>query len=418
MKRSTMWLRAWLACAAGLIACGENLIVDPSFDLWCGKRLCAPWQVSGQVSRVSTWHRHDYAVSLADDSSLTQLSEAAAVSCIELELITDVSASANVWLELDFNDDGSAEYRQPIPESHWAKLRYLVGTPRFYDGVRFTLRKLGNGRAVLAQIKAMQGSGCDEAALPDVGRPNGIRCDADSQCMSGSCGPAPGTLALFEIGVDPEAQRKEVCGDCSSRHPCEDGERCNGSGGEHGPYLSCVTDPPAETGAWCVEDAGCAGSTCTLPLLFGHGTCAACASDAECAGDQLCGMIDAELGVARACVAAGADALGELCAADAECQSGVCCNSVCSECCTIGAACSNGSACGPLHPSPVVMQTALCDVGERTRTEGQPCTVDSDCESEDCAQAPPECAMCDSGDCDPGRLRDCVLLRQPVGTCR
>ena len=52
--------RRGLACLALLVACGDNLIKDPSFDLWCGDVLCKPWEVSGHVARVGTWHDRDY----------------------------------------------------------------------------------------------------------------------------------------------------------------------------------------------------------------------------------------------------------------------------------------------------------------------------------------------------------------------
>lgn len=91
-------------CIAGLVSCGRSLIEDPSFDLWCGDVLCQPWESTGSIRRVKTWHVRDFGVSLADDSSLTQLSTQARVSCVHFEVIADVTASANVRLELDFND--------------------------------------------------------------------------------------------------------------------------------------------------------------------------------------------------------------------------------------------------------------------------------------------------------------------------
>jgi hypothetical protein len=228
-------------------ACGDNLIADPSFDLWCGAELCAPWETTGHVTRIKTWHERDYGVSLDDASSLSQVSSKDPVRCIEFDVIADVSASAEVWLEMDFRDDGTVDYRQLIPESHWASLRYLVKGPTWYDQVRFSLKKEGHGRAVLAQIRATPGDDCGNSpALPLDDRPSGAACESDDQCTSGVCGMTSADFALFGFS--------HACGECSDALPCADGLVCGSMNTDKGtPYAACVS-PVRDAG--CDDDAG------------------------------------------------------------------------------------------------------------------------------------------------------------------
>jgi hypothetical protein len=247
-RRSHRRLALGFAALGMFAACGDNLIADPSFDLWCGAALCSPWETTGHVTRVKTWHQRDFGASLDDASSLSQVSTKDPVSCIEFEVIADVSASAAVWLEMDFRDDGSVDYRQLIPESHWASLRYLVKTPTWYDQVRFTLKKEGHGRAVLAQIRATPGDDCgDGAPLPLNDRPSGARCESDDECTSGICGPTSGALLLFGTS--------HTCGECSDAVPCADGLVCGSvtPSEKDASYAACVS-PLRDAG--CDDDAG------------------------------------------------------------------------------------------------------------------------------------------------------------------
>src|SRR5262249_16806927 len=119
MTKSKPRTRRALLCLVLLAACGDNLIRDPSFDLWCRDLACKQWEVTGHITRVGPWHDRDYGVSLSDGAVISQLSQNDPVSCIEFEVIADVAASAQVQIEMDFLDDGMTEYSQPVPESHW-----------------------------------------------------------------------------------------------------------------------------------------------------------------------------------------------------------------------------------------------------------------------------------------------------------
>jgi hypothetical protein len=55
-----------LAVVGAFVACRDELISDPSFDVWCGNKLCSPWEATGDVSRVKTWHEKDFGIELGD----------------------------------------------------------------------------------------------------------------------------------------------------------------------------------------------------------------------------------------------------------------------------------------------------------------------------------------------------------------
>jgi hypothetical protein len=179
------------------------------------------------------------------------------VNCIEFEVIADVDAKVGVDLEMDFRDDGTSEYKQHIPESHWAKLRFLVRAPTWYDGVRFILRKTGKGRAVLAQIQASSGSGCAGEPLTLADRPLGAACEVPEQCATGVCG---------EASVDPDGGwGKLKCGECTNDDPCSDGAVCGFGLSEVGTYARCTPTGSSPSGTSCVTDAECASGLCEPP---------------------------------------------------------------------------------------------------------------------------------------------------------
>jgi hypothetical protein len=335
--------RVLIALFVIVAACGDNLIRDPSFDLWCGQNLCAPWQADGGVTRVGTWHKNDYGVALEDGASLSQLSDHAPVKCIEFSIIADVDARAGVQVEMDFQDDGTAEYEELVPESHWATLRYLVNAPSWYHDVRFIVRKLGTGHAVLAQIKATSSDDCEKIpAVELLDRPSGAACESAEQCTSGSC-------------------------------------------------------------------------TQALPLE--HASCAQCERDTDCEAAELCGVQVFAAGVARACHAPSERVLGAACAADAECASGVCCDGQCSECCD-NVPCMDGKSCAA-HEEFLTVQPELCAPGAKDRAVGEACTDDSDCGSDDCQVAKPECYVrCEDESCGGPADLDCGFLRRLAGACR
>ena len=404
--RRTRW---GLAVLAVFVACGESLIEDPSFDLWCGDMLCKPWQVEGTISKVQTWHRSDFGVSLMDGAVISQLSKKHSVSCIEFEVIADVDAASEVKLEMDFDDNGSSEYQQLIPESHWAKLRFLVTPPHWYDRLRFILRKTGRGRAVLAQIKATSSDDCDGPPLPATDRPNGAECSSAGECASGVC------QSLERNGA------ARSCGECSESSDCAADAVCGLARSDYGPYRACVPPGETEVGARCFDAAECQSGLCTRALGLASTSCAECERDDECAEGQVCGISVNERGPARVCRPLHTRGLGELCAVDAECESEVCGLSGCAEC-SLTHPCANQGECSSLIsniPGQWFAGAAqLCDARSHARQAGEPCNHDEDCASDACDLPAPICYLCDGDNCQDMNTATCGQLRRLAGVCR
>jgi hypothetical protein len=151
-----------LSLSAWLVGCETSLLDDPSFDRWCGEQLC-DWDVEvGQIERVGSWHKRDYAVSFLEaPTRISQLSRLfVANSCLRFDLIADVDASARMVLRVDYNDDGIAEEEQYVNEADWQTTSFVIHTPRSFGKVRFSFEKQGEGRAVLAQMWVDTDSSC------------------------------------------------------------------------------------------------------------------------------------------------------------------------------------------------------------------------------------------------------------------
>jgi hypothetical protein len=408
--RRILWGVA-LACAA--FACGDRLIRDPSFELWCGKKLCAPWESHGKVTRVGTWHRHDYGVELADGAEISQLVNHAPVKCIEFELIADVSAEAEVQLELDFMDDGHVEHAEPIAESHWARLHFLVRAPSWYDGVRFTVRKQGHGHAVLAQLAASASSDCSGEPIVLDDLLGGAHCENDDQCASGLCDAIPQRTML---DGEPPPDPALVCSGCSVDDECGGNQVCGVLESQWGPYRDCVGAGSTELGAFCEDASQCASGLCLHGLAFHNATCAGCEHDTDCDAGELCGLEVMSGGATRVCEAESALALGELCGENAQCASGVCCFGACSECCGEWLPCEDGSACGSTQIF-AASATQLCGVGD-PREAGAACGSSIDCESGRCDQPALQCLL--EGNAKSSDLFEavCRVAQQIAGVCR
>jgi hypothetical protein len=312
--------------------CEEPLVQDSGFDLWCGDTLCA-WQVdAGSVAKIPTWNERDYGVALlGDPAALSQLLRFSSedVSCIHLDLLADIDDSANVVLALDFDDDGSVEHAETVPSGAWTPISYHVVPPTYFHSVRISIRKVGGGRAELAQIRAAKASDCaGPPPLGELGRPVGATCEVAAQCGGGLClARAPAE----ELVPDPTTVRM-ACGGCAGDGDCA------------------------------------AGSVCGL------------------------GFSQDFFEPFPACAPTAAALLGERCVADAECASGACCAGVCSTCCSGGGgpACGAGDLCRARaqNAQGKPLRTAWqCAPGEGRAAAGEPCLADADCAGGSCAGA-------------------------------
>lgn len=135
--------------------CYENDVIDDAgFQIWCGETLCA-WRLEeGEIRRVPTWHEHDYAVELVGSPvRLSQAAEYGASSCVRIELIADVEQGAGVSVAIDRDGDGEVDWSAPVNRSGFRSMSWDVRPGSSADAV-FYLRKVGEGRAVVAQLRA------------------------------------------------------------------------------------------------------------------------------------------------------------------------------------------------------------------------------------------------------------------------
>ena len=322
--RTSIVAVAYLALS-GYSAC-DPIIENNGFDLWCGEKLCSWETETGTIARAPTWNPNDIAVDLVGGSvAISQLShiDQGDVACMRFDLVAKVDETAAVTIELDFFDDGTVDWSKQIPTSDWAPLSYLITMPREYQGVRFRIKKLGSGRALVAQLQA--------------------------ESASGKCIAAP-------VELDP----RRLGAACSNGDECQSG-MCNGAG------------------------------------IFSTGTCSECATNDDCATDEVCGVETPEgagfLDVYRGCGPAARRVLGERCALDAECVTGLCGEHLLCGTCTNAGDCRPGQTCTrPPTPGNPNFQGAWdlalqCSPGEAMGQTGDVCLNNTDCASSQCSQS-------------------------------
>jgi hypothetical protein len=194
--------KAWLLLLTPALLgakCGESIIKDPNFDLWCGETLCN-WQVEqGQIARASTWHERDYGVDLIGET--VQLSQRGEFgddrpSCLSYDLLANIDGKAEVQLEMDFDADGTIEFTQVLPLGAWQTLSYKAPAPTWYRAIKFSIRKHGEGHATLARIRVGADIDCQGPAPSTVNRPSGAPCEMSAQCTGGVCDTAGSDAAV------------------------------------------------------------------------------------------------------------------------------------------------------------------------------------------------------------------------------
>jgi hypothetical protein len=269
--------------------CGGHVLLDPGFDLWCGDQLCA-WKVErGDAKRVATWHEGDSGVELVGmDSAIEQLSpvNSGDGTCIKFDLVANVEDTAEVYLNVDIQSDGTLEMHERLPTSNWKPLTFEIYVSGLYDGIRFELTKRGSGKAVLANIEAnLDGSNCvGLTPLDPSPRKNGSRCAIGTDCASGLCIGGQGPLASHtHLGL--------VCAGCDPRNPssCGVGQACSVGDAPvpvTAPPMQCEPKASRELGEMCIADADCASNICFTNGEIG--TCSTCRSSADCTSGGTC----------------------------------------------------------------------------------------------------------------------------------
>jgi hypothetical protein len=313
--------------------CEKPLVKDSGFDLWCGDVLC-DWQVvpgTGSVAKVPTWNQHDYGVDLQGSLvTLTQLlpSTSDQVSCLHFNLLVDITDPVNVTLDLDFNDDGSVEQRETLSFGSWTPIEFRISAPTYFQSLRVSITKHGDGHAVLAQIRASSASDCTDPPLSTLNRPLGATCESVAECAQGSCLPR----ALAEQLLPDASKTRMACEACAGEADCGAGTVC--------------------------------GLGWNSLLLDGFASC----------------------------TAAGSRVLGDRCLAAAECTTGICCGGVCSSCCTdLGAGCPVGTTCAErARDNKLPLRSAWqCSPGGQAGVANTPCLGNADCVSDACVGGAP-----------------------------
>ena len=194
-----------------------------------------------------------------------------------------------------------------------------------------------------------------------------------------------------------------------------------------GPVLD---QPIAPLGASCwgdgeleLADEACESETCAVagPLAA---VCSDCGDAADCADGQVCGVetrVESFLTPYRTCVPEASRGLGERCAGDDECATGVCCEWTCSDCCAADdRACPDGADCVPGDEDGWIGPPSQCDPGGGTRASGAACLADADCASGRCAGGDPlKVCRADGRLCDdhPDCPNDGSQVENDFGTC-
>ncbi len=328
------------ATQLGATDCGE-VIRDPGFDLWCGDSLCTWKLLRGDIERVGTWNAGDSGVSFVGaDTAIQQIAPVTSLDgdCIEFTLIANVATTAEVFLDIDVEADGTVERSERIPTAHYKPISILIALATPYDGIRFELRKQGTGETVLANIGAHVVDQCTGLTPIDPGpRPVGASCAHNSDCASNLCVASPTQPGLGTLlgtacaGCDPTG----------TSSGCDAGEAC-GITGALQPTLAegvaCVAEASHELGEACLSGAECASGICNADLR-----CSACATGADCGGDACGPSFQGGPDVCRP--GAGTGATGDACATDADCT-GTCDGAVRKEC-------RDHRACGSPADCPV-----------------------------------------------------------------
>lgn len=390
----------------GLMACGpDEAIRDPSFQLWCGDQLCE-WELeSGGIERTSTWHERELGIRFAErDTAISQKLDIDAGACLLFRLLADVSPGADLRLEFDVLDDGSVDQSQRITLRRFQAAEFLELVPAWTDQVRIRLTARGGSiRIAQVRVRSIARPECGSRAPIQVSdRPLGAGCSEGSECSSGLCS-------------------RSVCTSCANDAGCEEGQICNrvlaDEGSSLSSYQACVGLGSVAQGEACTRSEACARGVCAL------GRCA-CDENTECPDGGICGTNEDGR---RACEPPGQEGFGELCAIDAECREGICCQGTCSLCCS-NDACERGqclSASGrTLEEGRVLVPLPYrCGALQGLAEPGEACFVDEDCSGEGMCTGEDPRGVCVFGnepcseDAQCGNFNACVPLGFIDGVC-
>jgi hypothetical protein len=321
--------------ALALLGCGDDVLSDPSFDRWCGERLC-DWQTDeGAIARAPSWHAKDYAVELVDaPTQLSQRSDTNA-QCFVVKMIADVDPASETELQVDFNDDGRVDYERALPRTAWKLAQFPITAPANYLGARFILRKKRPGRALVAQLRVESAAGCSGPAVLLRDAKLGALCSRDEECASGTCFDR----RCAECSLSAPCEKGQycvahTCSDCADDGDCGDGERCVWLGASVADGRACVASDASlgkDLFAPCERDDECASGACEA----GVGALSLCGQSCgpfpfipPCGEGEVCRTLTAP-GITASMLCAPPAELGARCNTADECASRACCENRC-----------------------------------------------------------------------------------------
>ncbi len=350
LKRATQGLLV-LAAAPMLMGseCEQPLVKDSGFDVWCGDTLC-DWQVdAGSVAKVPTWNANDYGVGLGGDPAAISQSlpyTSDDVTCLHFDLLANIDESATVTLTMDY-DNGAVQSTETISSGVWTPLSYHLTTPTYFQSLRISIRKTGSGNAQLAHIQASKASDC--SGTPPVGTPASRPAGATCE-MTGQCAVGQCQVRPTNAELFPDNTTRSVCASCETSADCAAGEICGlaWSSAFLEPYPSCIAPPALVLGSHCLVDGECASGICC------QGVCSTCCTtdDAACATCAARAKTPDGKPIRTAWQCApdgGSGAAGTACLANDDCASGSCAGGGMLKVCADGRRCSSDADC-PIGP--------------------------------------------------------------------
>jgi hypothetical protein len=211
LSRAALLAAAAVSLAALGADCEGNVVQDPTFRDWCGNGLCAWTLDSGRIQRVPTWNAADFGVSFLDQGTqISQKTQEDQAKCLLFKTVADIDPSAQMFLLVDFDNDGTTDFQVQLGATYWHKVEQEISAPPVYRGITFRVKKEGSGTAVLAEMQVLSTTGCTPApplVLPP--QPLGGPCAKSSDCQSGM--------------VCTSAHQ---CAQCDPTTPCPDGVAC------------------------------------------------------------------------------------------------------------------------------------------------------------------------------------------------
>jgi len=154
MKRPTLTLLSLACLLSAAVTCESDIIDDPSFQLWCGQRLCVWDTEEGEIRKVPTWHTNDYGVDLVGSPVLLSQEARNSASSVRIEVTSQIQQGTIVSVEIDHEGDGRIDWKVTVPPSEdFTNHEWRVDEGVSSDGI-FYLRKSGEGRAVVARLRA------------------------------------------------------------------------------------------------------------------------------------------------------------------------------------------------------------------------------------------------------------------------